>query len=181
MTTACSASGGSHESPAASTNRSSSADGSYGSLPSFLPTPTIKPDSVLTGSPGQPAVTSQGDSVQALVHGGSVRIRVDGPLVPGEGLPKVTDATTCTWKITLSGGTVRVPLAAAQFSALDENGRAYHPEPVAGHSAPPASVEPNSTVSFDLRVVMPTGEGVMRWAPTSGKVVAVWDFVVEND
>jgi hypothetical protein len=36
-------------------------------------------------------------------------------------------------------------------------------------------------VSFRLRVVEATGEGLMRWAPNGRNIVAKWDFVVEND
>jgi hypothetical protein len=36
-------------------------------------------------------------------------------------------------------------------------------------------------VTFELRAVMPTGEGLMRWAPDAQQIVASWDFVVEND
>jgi hypothetical protein len=33
--------------------------------------------------------------------------------------------------------------------------------------------------TFEVRTVLATGEGVMQWAP--GRLIAVWDFVVEND
>ena len=50
-----------------------------------------------------------------------------------------------------------------------------------GQPRPPAVLARGARTQFRLRVVMPTGEGVMRWAPVAGKVLGVWDFVVEND
>ena len=35
-------------------------------------------------------------------------------------------------------------------------------------------------MSFELRAVLPTGDGALRWAP-AGKPVASWDFNVEID
>jgi len=162
---------------------SHSVDLTSGPLPSFLPTDTITPDSMLTGTALKPAVTTEGDTVDARAGSASVRVRVLGPNVPGEGLPYVTPADTCTWRVTVSGASATVPLRAAQFTTVDEEGRLYHPRfLVEGHMhAPPADVRPGQRVTFFLRVVMPTGEGVMRWAPTAGQIVAAWDFVVEND
>lgn len=40
---------------------------------------------------------------------------------------------------------------------------------------------PGGTVSFELRAVEAVGEGLLRWAPLGGHIVAKWDFVVEND
>ena len=81
----------------------------------------------------------------------------------------VTDATTS------------VPLRAADFVAVDEEGRTYQPRFAPGQPRPPAVLARGARTQFRLRVVMPTGEGVMRWAPVAGKVLGVWDFVVEND
>ena len=36
-------------------------------------------------------------------------------------------------------------------------------------------------LSFELRAVEATGEGLMRWAPDGNNIVGNWDFVVEND
>jgi hypothetical protein len=40
---------------------------------------------------------------------------------------------------------------------------------------------PGQKLSFELRAVEATGEGLMRWAPDARNIVAKWDFVVEND
>jgi hypothetical protein len=164
-----------------SENASPAADATYGSLPSFLPSQKGPADNVLTGSPGNPAVTSEGDTVRAMVGTGSVQISVLGPVVPGEGLPKVTAATTCTWTVTLQHATTTIPLRTSDFVALDQDRDAYHPQPVPDQPKPPSSVHPGDRVQFQLRVVMPTGEGVMRWAPVAGQVLGIWDFVTEND
>jgi hypothetical protein len=111
----------------------------------------------------------------------SVVAVVSGPEVPGEGLPYQAPSTTCTWTVTLSKATTRVPLAAADFDSIDDRGQVFHPTSVAGQPAPPASVAPGQTVRFELRAAEPVGEGLLRWAPDGHHVVAKWDFVVEND
>ncbi|WP_123955515.1 hypothetical protein [Frondihabitans sp. 762G35] len=154
----------------------------YGGLPSFLPKDSITSDSVLTGSVGRPALTTEGDAVTVeLPAGGTVSATVVGPVVPGEGLPVQHETTTCTWTITLSGATRDVPLRTTEMTTLDQLGNVYRLAPVAGRPAPPAVLHRGATATFELRTVMKVGEGVFRWAPGGRSVVAQWDFVVEND
>ena len=74
-----------------------------------------------------------------------------------------------------------VPISLADFSSIDDFGNVYRPAFVAGQPVPPRVLRPGATVSFELRAVMPTGEGLMRWAPDGRNIVAKWDFIVEND
>ncbi|BEP12864.1 hypothetical protein acdb102_11750 [Acidothermaceae bacterium B102] len=159
---------------------STAAEPSYGSLPSFLPSAALHNDAELTGSSAHPAVTSQGDSVHVQLADASVHATVTGPVVPGEGLPVVQEATTCTWTITLTGASKAVPIRAADFTAIDHLGKIYRPYYVPGRPVPPATLAPGASATFELRAVMNAGEGLMRWAPT-GTTVASWDFEVEND
>jgi hypothetical protein len=153
----------------------------YGSTPAFLPSSAITPDSVLTGTAARPALTSEGDGVLVKLAHGSVLATVLGPEVPGEGLPHVAPTTTCTWTVTMRSATGRVPLRISDFTALDHLGGVSHPGVVAGTPAPPSVLVPGRTVRFELRAVMRTGEGLIRWAPGSSRVLASWDFTVEND
>jgi len=113
--------------------------------------------------------------------GAEMLMNVIGPDVPGEGLPKVTETTTCTWTITLSGATAPIPLSVGDFSSRDHLGTTYRPTPVIGHPGPPARILPGQQVTFELRAIMRTGEGLMTFAPGGKLPVAAWDFVVEND
>ena len=113
--------------------------------------------------------------------GGSLMAQVSGPAVPGEGLPEQTPATTCTFTVTLSHASTRLPLSAGQFNTLDHLGAIYHLSAVPDEPAPPASISPGQTLTFQLRTVMPVGEGLMRFAPDGTHILASWDFVVEND
>jgi hypothetical protein len=157
------------------------ADASYGSLPSFLPSGAAQPDGVLTGTADKPALTTEGDSVSVALPDATVLVTVAGPEVPGEGLPYQTPATTCTWTVTMTGATTPVPITISDFSSLDHFGTVYHPALVAGQPKPPAVLKPGQSITFELRVVMTVGEGLMRWAPGGQKIVASWDFEVEND
>lgn len=159
-----------------------STGGSYGSLPSWLPKDTSRPNSMLVADVRHPAVTSEGDAVEVhLPGGGSVQVTVVGPEVPGEGLPVQPEDTTCTWTVTMSRATTPVRLAAADFNTLDHLGTVYRLAPVPGRPSIPGTLQPGRTVRFELRAAMPTGEGVLRYSGGSASVLASWDFVVEND
>jgi hypothetical protein len=154
-----------------------------GSYPSFLPKSTLHQptDSVLTGTAQRPALANEGDAVRVKTPGFSVLATVTGPQVPGEGLPFQASADTCTWVVTLSGATGSVPISAADFTAIDDQNNVYKPALVPGRPKPPTVLKPGQKVSFELRAVEATGEGLMRWAPDGHHIVAKWDFVVEND
>jgi hypothetical protein len=157
------------------------AEPTYGDLPTFLGSATAQVDTVLTGTTARPALSAQGEAVRAQWGGTAVLINVVGPDVPGEGLPKVTETTTCTWTVTLSGATAPIALSVGDFSSRDHLGTTYRPTLVAGQPALPARLLPGQQVSFELRAIMRTGEGLMTFSPGGRQPVAAWDFVVEND
>jgi hypothetical protein len=152
-----------------------------GALPNWIPKSTVQPDGVLTGTRLRPALTSEGDAVRAHIGGTTVLATVTGPEVPGEGLPYQARATTCTWTVTLSNASGPVRISRRDFSSLDHLGTIYHPTFVAGQPRPATTLEPGRRVSFELRAVMRTGEGLMRWSPGGRHIVAEWDFEVEVD
>ena len=160
-----------------------SPSGGIGALPSYLPKDTLATDARITGTVNRPGLTSQGDTIKAVLPGGnrSVLVTVSGPETPGEGLPFQASADTATWTITLSHATAPIPLRVSAFSAIDELGKVYRPYLVPGQPKPPAVVAPGRTVRFELRAVMRVGEGDMRWAPVDNDLLGTWDFVVEND
>ena len=153
----------------------------YGELPTFLGSGTAQVDSVLTGTTARPALSVQGEAVQVQLGPAAVLVNITGPDVPGEGMPKVQETTTCTWTVTLSGATAPIDLAVADFSSRDHLGTTYRPTLVQGRPVPPRQVLPGQSVSFSLRAIMRTGEGLMTWSPGGKLPVAAWDFVVEND
>ena len=135
---------------------------------------------MLTGTAARPALTTEGDVVDVHLPGGSVHAAVTGPDVPGEGLPYQGPATTCTWTVTLTDATADLPIDIADFSSIDHLGTIYHPTTVPGQPPLPTAVKPGQHVTFELRAVMRTGEGLMRWSPNHA-TLASWDFEVEND
>jgi hypothetical protein len=161
----------------------SPSSGLLGSYPSFLPRDTLNyhSDAILVGTIKRPALTNQGDGVRVKTGRWTVLITVSGPQVPGEGLPYQAPTTTCTWIVTMSRATGTVPISLADFSTIDALNEIYLPAFVAGQPLPPSTLRPGQKVSFELRAVMPTGEGLMRWAPDGHNIVAKWDFIVEND
>lgn len=158
----------------------SAADSTAGGV-RILRGPAAAPDGVLTGSVAEPALTSQGDVVKVVLPAGTVLATVTGPQVPGEGFPYVAPATTCTWTVRLTGATHRMPIDVADFDSIDSVGAVYRTALVPGQPRPPRTLAPGKTVTFELRAVMNTGEGLMRWAPDGKHIEAKWDFEVEND
>jgi hypothetical protein len=167
----------------ASTSHLPAADNTFGGYPTYLPSSTLNyhSDTVLTGTVQRPALTNEGDGVEVKTPQWAVLVTVTGPQVPGEGLPYQAGADTCTWVVTMSGATAPVPVSAVDFTSIDDLGHVYRPYFVSGQPVPPPILRPGRTVSFELRVVEATGEGLMRWAPDGRNIVAKWDFVVEND
>ena len=138
-------------------------------------------DAVLTGSALRPAVSAEGEAVEAQLASASVLINVVGPEVPGEGLPYQGETTACTWTVSMSGAKGRVPVSLVGFSVRDHLGAVYRPTLAPGQPALPALLEPGRHLTFHLRAVVRTGEGVVTWSPEAGAAVASWDFVAEND
>jgi len=119
--------------------------------------------------------------VKVMLAHSFVHATVSGPQVPGQGLPKQTPSTTCTWTVTLSGATKAMPITVADFDILDHLGGILPVALVAGQPVPPPVLAIGRTSKFELRAVMPVGEGLMRWAPGGRQTEASWDFIVEND
>jgi len=175
--------GPAHQAAAIPASPSPSAGNGLVGYPTYLPPSTLHYDSdaLVVGTAAKPALTNQGDPVKVVTPRWSVVAVVTGPEVPGEGLPYQADFTTCTWTVTLSGATADVPVAVADFDSIDFRGDVYQPRLVPGQPVPPKTLRPGQTVRFELRAGEAVGEGLMRWAPAGGRVVAKWDFVVEND
>lgn len=151
----------------------------FGTLPAFIPTTTTPVDRVVTASVARPALAVQGVAVNVNLPAGHVLGLVTGPTVP----PFVTPpppAVTATFTVALSHASGSVPVRLSDFTITDQLGRTFEPTLVVGEKHPPATVSPGATVTFQVTAVMPTGEGRIHWSP-GGKLVASWDFIVEND
>ena len=151
--------------------------------PAFLPAKTLDPsvDNTLVGTMARPALQVEGLPVKVETSGFHVLMTVSGPVVPGEGLPVQSDATTCTWTVTMKDATSDVPVSIAEFHSIDHLGSVFLMGLVPGDHAPPKVLHPNQTITFRLRAYELVGEGVMQWAPDHKHVVANWDYTVEND
>jgi hypothetical protein len=138
-------------------------------------------DKTFVGTTARPALTVEGDFVEVRTPGFSALAVVNGPVVPGEGLTVQRAFTTCTWTISLSHVVGRVPIAVTDFDSIDHFQTAYKPYLVPGQPALPPYLTTGRHLSFQIRAVMPVGEGLMRWAPDGNHIVAKWDYQVEND
>jgi|SRR5271157_3855607 len=137
-------------------------------------------DQTVVGTVAHPALTVEGDFVRVETPTFSALAVVNGPVVPGEGLPFQQRFTTCTWTISLSHVRGTVPISVADFDSIDHLQTTYKPTLVPGEQLP-ATLHTGQSLSFKLRSVMPVGEGLLRWAPDGDHIVAKWDYQVEND
>jgi hypothetical protein len=138
-------------------------------------------DQTLVGTVAHPALTVEGDAVKVHAATFSALAVVNGPVVPGEGLPYQASFTTCTWTISLSHVKGKVPIAVADFDSIDHTGAVFKPYLVPGQPKLPTVLLPGHSLTFQIRAVMPVGEGLMRWAPDGNHIMAKWDYQVEND
>ncbi len=106
---------------------------------------------------------------------------VNGPVVPGEGLPVIQGFTTCTWTISLSHVRGHRSPQRGRLRLIDHQQTVYKPALVPGEAPLPATLRTGQSLSFKIRAVMPIGEGLMRWAPDGDHIVAKWDCQVEDD
>lgn len=149
---------------------------------SWLPKSMDKPtDQILTGTVTHPALSVAGDAIRVETPTFSALATVNGPVVPGEGLPYQPRFITSTWTISLSHVRGTVPVNIADFDSIDHLQTVYKPALVPGQPNLPAALHTGQSVSFKIRSVVPVGEGLLRWAPDGDHIVAKWDYQVEND
>ena len=153
------------------------------SYPSFLPKKTLTPDvdATLVGTEARPALQVEGLPIEVKTKAFDVLITVNGPVVPGEGLPDQPAATTCTWTVTMKDATANVPVSLADFHSVDHLGSVFLMGLVPGEHPPPPVLHRGQTLTFRLRAYELVGEGMMQWAPDHKHVVGYWDYTVEND
>ena len=154
----------------------------YGRLPSWLPRPAVHVGRLVTASRRHRWVAIEGDTVRVELGHASALATVVGPRVPHEGRFPVPAATSCSFTVTLSGSAGVVPVRAAAFTIVGEDGRLYHPRVrVTGAGGLPAQVRRGRTVVLTVSSVLPTGGGQLRWSPSGGRPISAWDFDVEID
>lgn len=148
-----------------------------GAWPTFLPSPTPQGDP--TGTLDSPAMSYPGSPV--VVHVGTTTALVDvqGPSYPSK--TKVgAEQVRCTFTVTISQVSAPLSMRTASFSVLDGQG-GLHPLAPAPHQTPPDRLQPGQTYTLSLVAVLPAGEGLLRYYPTTKGAVAAWDFVAETD
>jgi len=138
-------------------------------------------DQTVVGTIAHPALTVEGEDVEVRAPSFSALAVVNGPVVPGEGLPVQQRFTTCTWTISLTHVRGTVPISAADFDSIDHTQTVYKPTLVPGQQALPTTLHSGQDLTFKIRSAMPVGEGLLRWAPDGQNIVAKWDYQVEND
>jgi hypothetical protein len=154
----------------------------YGGIPSWIPNSTVPVNRVVTATAAHPALAIQGDTVRVQLASGQVLVTTVGPAVPEEGQFPVPATSTCTFTVTLTGATTKIPIRPAEFTSLDELGHLHALRVTAqGGGDPPPDVVPGQTVTLTMTGVLPTGNGQLRWAPAGTAAIVSWDFDVEID
>lgn len=151
-------------------------------MPSYLPSDSVRADSILVGTAAKPALTAQEDTVDMRpAGGGSVRATITGPSVPAEGLalPDADDHLHLHRDPASERALAQRPcgLRTSPFGTI----LGCYSLRVVGTRVPPAVLASGRAATFSLGASLSTGEGLVRWAPDGSPVVASWDFVVETD
>jgi hypothetical protein len=154
---------------------------SYGGLPSYLRTVPNSADATVTASPGAPKLSVQGEPVSIeLASGASALATASGPVVPPFVAPP-PPTVTATFTVTVAKVEGSVPIRLQDFTLRDQEAGLIHPQYVRGEVTPPSTAKPSGLTTFQVTAVLPTGEGILQWAPGGGKVLVAWDFTVEDD
>lgn len=154
----------------------------YGGLPAWLPKSKTPVGRVLHASHAHPALSIQGEAISVDLGDAHVLATAAGPSVPEEGKTPVPETSPCTFIVTFAHAQGTVPIGAASFAFIDEQGHVRHPHVTAmDGGAPPSHVAPGQAVSLTVKDVLPTGDGALMWTPSGKRPIASWDFDVEID
>jgi hypothetical protein len=160
------------------TTDTSAEDSGIGAWPTFLPTPTD--GGMAHGSAADPAMSYAGAPVVVDVDDkGTVTANLQGPTYPA-GTKVGSVAVECTYRMVLSDASETVSLGTARFDVLDHEGAVHVLRPASGDPLS-ATVQPGQTVTLDLVATVPSGEGLLRYAPDGTHAAAAWDYVAETD
>jgi hypothetical protein len=159
----------------------STAKSTWGGYPAFLPRSSEQVHRVVVASDAKPAYAEQGDTVDVHLSTGSALVTVVGPATPGQGLYPQPPQAFCTFTVTVVGEKGTVPVRTRDFSTLDDTGRLYALTLTQDEAAPPATIGKGQRTTFQVRTLMPTGEGILHWEPGGTLSPVGWDFTVETD
>ncbi len=155
----------------------STAEPGIGAWPTFLPSPSTQ--GTPTGSLDSPAMSYPGSPVVVRVGTAQALVDVDGPSYPAD--TKVgAEEVRCTFTVKISGVTAPIAMRTAGFDVLDGQG-GLHPLAAAPGRRVPDRLEPGHDYTLSLVGVVPAGEGLLRYDPTTEGAVAAWDYVAETD
>jgi hypothetical protein len=136
----------------------------------------------VVASESRPWLAIEGDTVAVHLNHGHVLATAVGPSVPAEGQFPVPPTTPASFQLTLTAASGIVPIAASDFTIMDELGRLHHPRvAIAGAGRLPSHVSPGRTLTLTLEDVLPVGNGQLRWTPEGSRPIVSWDFDVEID
>ena len=115
-----------------------------------------------------------------LSHGKVLATTV-GLEVPETGKFPVPSTSPCSFTVTLTAAAGRVPVRRARSPSSTSSGTSTTARHGPGRRYPAAVVRPGQTVMLEVRDVLPTGGGRLRWAPEGRTPIASWGFDVEID
>jgi Phosphoesterase family len=145
-----------------------------------LATPDI--GRIVQASPAEPQVAIQGDTVAVALGSGRGLATVVGPAVARSGLSPAPISVQCTFTVRLSARSGTLPLSAAGFAIVDEQGQLHRPSVSAVNDTRlPTHVAAGRSVTLTLRAELPVGGGRISWTPQGPRPTVSWDFDVEID
>jgi hypothetical protein len=154
----------------------------YGALPSWLPQVSIPTGRVVSASSTHPWTAIEGDTVIAHLPHGTAAVTLTGPEIPVIGRVPTPKTERTRFLITVSHVRGAVPLRSQSLTVVDEHGHLHGVAltPI-GPQHSDATSRPVSSSLSQFFVVLPAGDGAVRWAPEGGLPLITWDFVADYD
>jgi hypothetical protein len=133
-------------------------------------------------SAAHPQLGVEGDTMSVVLPNGRALATLVGPYDTTQGQYPPPETTLCTFILTLDHVNGTVPIEPADFTLVDELGHDYPPDvTVEGAPLPPTTASGGDRLTVKVSHVMPTGSGMISWAPGGGEPIASWDFSIEVD
>ena len=155
-------------------------------IPAYLRRATTRVNRVVVASARHPQLAIEGDSVWLQVAHGRSLATTYGPFIPYKVQGTAVAQTIATFYFKLIHTRGSLPLAARDFTIMDELGDTIVPRiEVVGGGALPARLTAGRSLSLRMIAELPVGNGQLRYSPTgihgaTVRPLAGWDFSIET-
>ena len=156
-------------------------------IPSYIPHDTIAVNRIVTATRSHPQLAIAGDSVALDLGSGRALATMNGPLYDNKYVGTDDPTIPARFLLTFTKTHGTIPLAADDFTILDELGNDIVPKiQVKGGGALPKELKAGHALTLVMSTIIAAGDGSIVYNPTGivkagHKPLVGWDFIVEDD